>query len=1034
MRVNLYWFFSDDNILPGSSKKPKLCAIETYKTYLISTYNVRQLPADNRYPLDCVKHFINLKIVDDRDRFSRSEFQTHEVHGKIDSVDKGPVCIDQIACKFGDSFPKLVIIKGAPGVGKTTLSWELCRRWSLGNIWRDYSLVVLLPLRDKSTHEANNLVDLFECGDEATSQKVWEELLITQGKGLLFILEGLDEFPQALRETKDCVIMRLIHGKLLPASTVVITSRPWALDSFEECSSRIDQKIVVLGFTEIQIQEYIDQAINSGVPDGLRTYIAANPHINSAMYNPLYARIVVQVYMECHDRTQNIFPNTTTELYTSYCCVLLKRYLTDHPVKEKWNGKLHELPQSLQPHFLHLCQISHKGIVQNENQLIFYEDDIPEGSTTLGFMNSVHPLHQSITKTASPSFNFIHLTLQEFLAAIHIWRTYSQQDQLLFIETQSKIYDNVIILFLAGLTKLSDPWTKCVLPTPRRRVYNRKPGKMVVSLNREHILWLYETQNDKLISSFDIIELSVSLMQTKMQPKVDPLYFLALGYCIAVGNLVLHLNTHYMLNNYYCEQNYSHLLAELKRHNSKCSSQVKVLDIEHITWPFPDILYDIFNYIPAATQGVLHVRNGIHMPLANKLSKFLENVETITIPSTILPNSLEILRYSRNLKILHCHIHDSETTGILSDIITEFCTSLEYLEVRVTIDVDAIKLLLSHSQYLLFGLNIKRFKELKRRQLFPLNFGPIFTDDFTEQANKFTDHFADFLKYFGLFTGPTLGLKHLVSHSLPKCSLLEKLTIDLSSRPHQLLTSGQILQNLDIIFKALGENSSVRKLYCKLSVEFTLIDEFCALLQQNSSLEEIDIEVVDLSLGTYEIQPTLMLKQIMKTVYRPTLKKFVITGDFCRPMITNNDEIMAICNVLENNKYLEHLHLPKLCVEPQQLFLLPIANALSKNSSITTLILEFEPTAASIILCDNTFERLRLISLEAKAFGDMLKVNKTLRFLYLMVDIPDWSPIVEGLKLNTTIRELHIPSSAKKSAIKCIDYVHVRSRIKYPLY
>ncbi len=380
------------------------------------------------------------------------------------------------------------------------MSWELCRQWSQGDIWRDYSLVILLPLRGKSTHEANNLVDFFECGDETKSQKVSNEVCQSEGEGLLFILEGLDEFPQTLRERKNSLIMKLIHGKLLPASTVVITTRPWAAPI--GCSHRIDQQIVVLGFTKIQIKEYVDQAIKDGAPDGLQTYIDANPHINSAMYNPLYARIVVQVYIECHARKQNVFPNTTTELYTLYSSFLLKRYLTDHPVKEKWNGKLHELPQSLQPHFLHLCRIAHKGIVQNENQLIFYEDDIPEGSTTLGFMNSVHPPYQSITKTASPSFNFIHLTLQEFLAAIHIWRTYSQQDQLYFIdstETQSKKYD-MIILFLAGLTQLSDPWTKCVLPTPQVNT-DELPGEMLVYLSRENILWLYETQNEQLISS-----------------------------------------------------------------------------------------------------------------------------------------------------------------------------------------------------------------------------------------------------------------------------------------------------------------------------------------------------------------------------------------------------------------------------------------------------------------------------------------------------------------------------------------------------
>ncbi len=1010
--MQIYYYYSinssDDNTSPGPSKRPKLCAIETYRRYLISTYNVRQLPADERCPLGCVKQFINLTIVDNRDR---SEFQKHEVRGKIDLVDKGPVYIEQIACKFGNSFPKLVIIEGAPGVGKTTLSWELCRQWSLDQIWRDYSLVVLLRLRDKCTHEANNLVDLFECGDEATSQRVKEELLITQGKKLLFILEGLDEFPQELRETKDsCIIMKLIHGKLLPASAVVITSRPWALDSLKKCSSRIDQKIVVLGFTEKQIQEYIDQAIKDGAPDGLRAYIAANPHINSAMYNPLYARIVVQVYIECHARKQNVFPNTTTELYTLYSSVLLKRYLTDHPVQEKWNGELHELPQSLQPHFLHLCEVAHKGIVLKEHQLIFYEDDIPEGSTTLGFMNSVHPLYQSITQTASPSYNFIHLTLQEFLAAFHIWRTYPQQEQLFFIETHSNYY-NMITLFLAGLTKLSDPWTKCILPAPRVRSSDKE---VVLYLHRKHILWLYETQNEQLISSFDNVVLPIKLTESQL----DPLYFLALGYCIAVGKFMLELKVIFpdeergdILN-----QNHLHLLAELKRHNSKCSSQVKVLDMSsNSVCPFPDSVYKIVNYIPAATQGALHVRDGDHVPLASKLAKFLENVETVTI---LLPDSLEVLKYSRTLKILYCYIDDSEIAGILNETITTFCTSLEYLEVRVAIRVDDDTN--DESQYLIFGLNIKRFKELKRCQLFPLNFGPIFTKELTEQANKFNSHFADFLTYFKLIGDtllPTLGLKHLFSHSLSKCSQLETLSIDFSY--DKII----VLKN---IFKALGENSSVKQLSCKLdeSTLHQIINEFCTLLQQNSFLEEIYIEV-DCSVTN----PTPILK-IMEVVCSLMLNKIVIRP---YPVIASNDTIVAICNIIENNMYLEYLHLPTLYMESDQRFLLPIANALSKNSSLETLVLDFEATTTQRSKPHYMLYKWLFINSEdCTAVGDMLKVNKTLCVLHLMVDIPDWSPIIEGLKLNTTIRELHIPSSARKSAIKCTDYVHVRSRIKYP--
>ncbi len=1052
-----------------------MSAIETYKTYLISTYNVRQLPADERYPLDCVKHFINLKIVDGCDRFARPKFQTHEVHGKIDLVDKGQVCIEQIACKIGDSFPKLVIIKGAPGVGKTTLSWELCRRWSLGKIWRDYSLVVLLRLRDKSTHKTNNLVDLFECGDESRSQKVSSEVSQSEGEGLLFILEGLDEFPQALRETKDCVIMKLIHGKLLPASTVVITTRPWAVSV--GCGHRIDQQIVILGFIGKQVQKYIDQAIKDGAPDGLRTYIAANPQIHSAMYNPLCARIVIQVYMEWHDEKHNVFPNTRTELYTAYSSVLLKRYLTDNPVQEKWNGDLHDLPQSLQPHFFHLCQIAHKGIVQNKNQLIFYEDDIPEGSTTLGFMNSVHPLYQSITKTASPSYNFIHLTLQEFLAALHIWKTYPQQEQLLFIQEQSEKY-GMIKLFLAGLTKFSDSWTKCILPAPRVR---SPDSEMVVYLNKKHILWLYETQNEQLISSFDNVVLPIKLTQSQL----DPLYFLALGYCIAVGKFMLELSisnpraTSWDGTNIYLQKNLHHLMDELKRHNSKCFSHVKFLDIVlcdsySISPPF-DILCEIINYIPAATNVVLH-NDSDGMELTSKLSKFIVNAEKVTTTSYFL-DTLEVLKDSSTLKILHCQkcrisrpLSASET-----DAIKKLCTSLEYLEVSISVGYiddsddesdysESVKHSDRHVQILVFGLNIKRFKELKRRQLFPSNFGPINMGDFTEQAKNFINHFADYLKFFKLYGyGPLCSnvLKHSVSHSLSKCPVLEKLAfISHTDLPNIFFVkpkASKSLQNSDcfnfesLIFKALEQSSSsVRKLCC--SMNFTsdeIVDEFCVLLQKNISLEEIKIWVCDgvilNSWASLKItrsssddvkRPAIsstFLKRIMELLCSLKLKKLNITLDFrghYGQVIANNDTIVAICDVLENNKNLEYLHLPTLYMEPHQRFLLPIANALSKNSSLTTLVLDFEP---AITKCSKPrYEFLFINSEDCTAVGDWLKLNKTLRVLHLMVDIPDWSPIIEGLKLNTTIRELHVPSSAKESAIKCIDYDSVRSRIKYP--
>ena len=83
--------------------------------------------------------------------------------GEMYGVPREQIPIDQIACKLAESLPKLVLIKGAPGVGKTTLSWELCRRWSRGELWTDYFLVVLLRLRDENIQTAaTTLSDLFQ--------------------------------------------------------------------------------------------------------------------------------------------------------------------------------------------------------------------------------------------------------------------------------------------------------------------------------------------------------------------------------------------------------------------------------------------------------------------------------------------------------------------------------------------------------------------------------------------------------------------------------------------------------------------------------------------------------------------------------------------------------------------------------------------------------------------------------------------------------------------------------------------------------
>ncbi|XP_064401438.1 NACHT, LRR and PYD domains-containing protein 3-like [Halichondria panicea] len=447
------------------------------------------------------------------------------VKGELDRFPSKRITMDQIASKVEGKFSKLVVIKGAPGGGKTTLSWELCRRWANGEVWTDYSLVVLLRLRDENVQKAVELVDLFQCEDTDDSKNVYTIVRKDHGQGILFILEGLDELPPSFREN-DSIFMKLITGRLLPASTVLVTTRPWAVCELPvTCSSRVDQFIEILGFSSKQIHEYIDLMIKDGAPPGLRKYIDSNPRISSAMYNPLHARIVVEVYRENHENSNSIIPNTTTELYTEYSQILIERYLDSD-----WSGELRELPSSLQVHFDKLCQIAYNGITKEKQQLVFFKEDVVDASTTLGFMNSVHPLYKSTKKSnSSPSYNFLHLTLQEFLAAFYIWKNNTPHEQLILFETKADVGSyKMILLFLTGLTKLNDPWTQCVLPTPY--LYYEKgssKAERMCRFSRDQIMWIYESQNAQAMKDLYCNVLYELLLD---DPTVDQF---ALGYVVA---------------------------------------------------------------------------------------------------------------------------------------------------------------------------------------------------------------------------------------------------------------------------------------------------------------------------------------------------------------------------------------------------------------------------------------------------------------------------------------------------------------------
>ena len=189
-------------------------------------------------------------------------------HGDVDVVrgKKWPIDFNEITA--GDPDPsqcleQVVLVEGAPGVGKSTFAWEFCRRWERGEIAQQYQLVLLLRLRDERMNKAKALGDLIYHPFETVHQAVVTHLGHSLGLNTLIILEGFDELPDACRMSGS-VFLQLIHGKLLPHATVMVTSRPWAVEFLiKDYANRISQHIEILGFTKTQISEYIKSVLSA---------------------------------------------------------------------------------------------------------------------------------------------------------------------------------------------------------------------------------------------------------------------------------------------------------------------------------------------------------------------------------------------------------------------------------------------------------------------------------------------------------------------------------------------------------------------------------------------------------------------------------------------------------------------------------------------------------------------------------------------------------------------------------------------------
>ena len=444
------------------------------------------------------------------DRRCRDGYIGHTLQGNIAASKRKEISTEQLLEAGGQDKLNLVLVEGAPGIGKSTLAWELCRKWEEFSCMQQYSLVILLRLREEEVQNIANINKLFFSSDGET---IAREVSANHGRGILFILDGFDELPKPLQQKG--FLLHLIQGRVLPESTVVVTSRPSATgELLTSCRPLIQKHVEVLGFTQNNIEAYAT-SIFSSEPEKLETfnaYILAskNPAINSLMYVPLNAAIIVEIYRNC--KSEHLLPHTLTELYTQLCLTILNRHFKFQKSSVSFE-KFEDLPPDLYQHFLHLSKVAFEGL---KNEIVIFHT-VPSYLDHFGFLDSVSSLYGG----GGVSYNFLHLTIQEFFAAYHI--SHLGSSGLEVFQQYGKAQQwNVVWRFVAGLTKFKhyEGHIDRSVFTDETTTFNYEYSKYLPQC-------LFEAQDVKYFSSLLTSTVGVEIHH----PTALDTY--ALGYCIA---------------------------------------------------------------------------------------------------------------------------------------------------------------------------------------------------------------------------------------------------------------------------------------------------------------------------------------------------------------------------------------------------------------------------------------------------------------------------------------------------------------------
>ncbi|XP_076732539.1 protein NLRC3-like [Maylandia zebra] len=344
---------------------------------------------------------------------------------------------------------RTVLTKGVAGIGKTVLTQKYSLDWAEDKANQDIQFIFPFTFRELNVlkEEKFSLVGLVHHFFTETKEA---GICSFEDFQVVFIFDGLDEcrLPLDFHKTTiltdprkttsvDVLLINLIRGKLLPSARLWITTRPAAANQIPpDCVGMVTE---VRGFTDQQKEEYFRKRFrDEEQASRIISHIKTSRSLHIMCHIPVFCWITATVLEDVLEtREGGQLPNTLTEMYIHFLVVQAKvkkvKYDGGAETDPHWSPESRKMMESLGK--LAFDQLQ-KG------NLIFYESDLTECGIDIRAASVYSGVFTQIFKEErglyqDKVFCFIHLSVQEFLAALHVHLTFINSGLNLLEEQQT---------------------------------------------------------------------------------------------------------------------------------------------------------------------------------------------------------------------------------------------------------------------------------------------------------------------------------------------------------------------------------------------------------------------------------------------------------------------------------------------------------------------------------------------------------------------------------------------------------------------